>query len=105
MRLLLLAEYDGPCSHAEEKLRDRVFLRENLSCASKVELPYYSVDFYKAVCIYCGREGTGRQLNISDVAYPKCNSCNTKPDVIKRKRSKVVAEDLAGRKKKRQGKK
>ena len=72
-----LAEYDGPCSHAEEKLRDRVF----------------------------GREGTGRQLNINDVAYPKCNSCNTKPNVIKRKRSKVVAEDLAGRKKKMQGKK
>jgi DNA-directed RNA polymerase subunit RPC12/RpoP len=95
-----LAEYDGPCSAAEEKLRERVFVRENLSCASNIELPYYSVDFYKSVCIYCGREGTGRQLNISDTTYPKCNNCGAKPDVVKRKRNKVVAEDLAGGKKK-----
>ena len=97
-----LAEYDGPCSREEEKLLERVFVRENLSCTSNIEIRYYPVDFFKPVCIYCGREGTGRQLNVSNVSYPKCTSCSSKPDVLRRKRKNVVAEDLTGSKKRKQ---
>ena len=34
------------------------FLRENLSCISKIELPYFRVDSYKNVCVHCGMSGT-----------------------------------------------
>ena len=86
----------------DEKIRETVFARENMTCASDMELPYYSVDFFKPVCIYCGREGTTRQLNATELVYPKCNSCSSKPDVLRRKRKSVDEQDLQSGKKKKQ---
>ena len=55
-----LSEYLGHNGNRDdERVQKRVFVRENLSCLSKIELPYFSVESYKPICIYCGAEGTG----------------------------------------------
>ena len=43
----VLSEYQGTgCDpQGEIEMLKRVYIRENLPCASKIELPYYSVDF------------------------------------------------------------
>ena len=77
-----------------------MFVRENLLCTSKIELPYYSVDFYKKICVYCGLAGTSRLLGNAVDFYPKCPNCEAKPDVRRPKRKTVVENDLATKKKK-----
>ena len=94
------SEYEGPEEREEQKIRETVYTRENLSCSSKVELPNFSVDHLKPVCVHCGCEGTGRTLNISEINYPKCSQCGSKDDVPKRKRKIVTAEDLANKRNK-----
>ena len=37
-------------------IKDKVFVRENISCCSQIEIPYYSVGVFKDVCIHCGCE-------------------------------------------------
>ena len=32
------------------------FVRENLDCRVLIEIPYFSVDKYPKVCVYCGRK-------------------------------------------------
>ena len=39
-----LSEYNGTENREEEKISESVFSRENFSCQSKIELPYYSID-------------------------------------------------------------
>ena len=68
----------------------RVFVGENISCSSKIELPYFSVEAYPISCIYCGIGGTKRTLNKSVEHYPQCQSCSDKPNVLRRKRKTVV---------------
>ena len=60
----------------------KVFVRENLSCVSKIELPYYSVAFYKKIWVWCGVSGTSRMLGDAVEKYPKCTNCQEKPDVL-----------------------
>ena len=74
---------------------DKLFVRENLSCTSKIELPYYSVDSYKKICVYCGLPGTSRMLGDGIEFYPKCPNCNAKPAVARCKRKTVVDSDLS----------
>ena len=77
-----------------------IYVRKNISCASKIELPYYSVDNYPKICIYCGVKGTSRSLGNSAETYPKCEACKEKPDVQRRKRKTIVQTDLGNKKKK-----
>ena len=74
-----------------------VFPRENLRCTSNVELPYYSCDNLKPVCIYCGCNKT---VTKTIEFYPKCSRCKGGKDIAKRKRKTVVANDLVAKKKK-----
>ena len=53
-----LSEYLESGTDRDERHLKSIHVRENLSCSSKVELPYYSVDNYPVVCIYCGIGGT-----------------------------------------------
>ena len=80
-----------------KKYLKTIFIRENISRASKIELPYYSVDFYPKICIHCGLQGTSRTLGNSLEFYPKCIDCN-KLD-IRRKRKTVTENDLRKKKK------
>ena len=96
----VLSEYLGTGNDRDEKYLKSLFVRENISCSSKIELPYYTVDFYPKVCIYCGITGTSRILGNSTEHYPKCVECAQKPDVVRRKRKLVVAADLTKKTKK-----
>ena len=89
-----LLEYDGTENREEEKISESVFSQENLSCQSKIELPYYSIDFLKPVCIYCGKEGTKRTIEVNQVVYPKCKECEKENDIPHRKRKLVTSDDL-----------
>ena len=31
-----------------------VFVRQNMNCDSRIEIPYYSSECFSSVCIYCG---------------------------------------------------
>ena len=97
----VLSEYQGTGRELirEKEILQKVFVRENLSCMSKIELPYYSVDLYKKICVYCGISGTNRMLGNAIEHYPKCNNCSQKPDVLRRKREADVANDLGKKKK------
>ena len=99
-QLRALSEYLGSGGDKDEQLLKILFVRENLSCSSKMELPYYSIDHYPAVCVYCGVTGTKRTLNTTAEHYPKCHSCGEKPDVVRRKRKVLVQTDLGTKKKK-----
>ena len=65
-------------------LSTRFFVRENISCSSKIELPYFSVEAYPILCIYCGNGGTKGTLNKSVEHYPQCQSCSDNPNVLRR---------------------
>ena len=47
-----------------------------LCCLSKIEIPYYSVPFYKKSCIWCGISGTPRMLGQAVYIYEKYMNCN-----------------------------
>ena len=72
--------------------------RENVTCESPMEIPYYSSKLFKNVCFYCGRE---RSLMPSNVEfYPQCISCQSKTRANVAKRKQVVASDLVKKKQK-----
>merc|ERR1711928_307785 len=50
----VLADYEATGNDKDMKLLANIYVRENISCASKKKLPYYSVDNYPKICIYCG---------------------------------------------------
>ena len=81
---------------SDSEISDVVFIRENLACSSKIELPYYSVDAYKDVCIHCGLLliGEGTEEN-----YPKCNRCSSEPDVKRTMERTITSTDLKSAKK------
>ena len=93
-----LTEYVGSGNDRDERYLKSIYVRENISCTSKIELPYFSVDNYPIVCIYCGIGGTHRTLNSSVELYPKCNGCTEQPDVLRRKRK--AQGDFCSKKKK-----
>ena len=87
-------EYEGAVNAKEEKITKIVFARENLSCQGNIELPYFSIESYKKICIYCGIAGTNRILEASITNYPKCKRCENKPDIPKRKVKVIIESDL-----------
>ena len=62
-----ISEYMGTGTDRDEKYLKSIFVREDISCARKNELPYYSVDFYPQICIHCGMQGTSRKNFILSV--------------------------------------
>ena len=45
-----LSEYIESGTDRDERHLKSIYVRENIACTSKVELPYYSVDNYPVVC-------------------------------------------------------
>ena len=39
----------------DDSILTKVFTRENLSCNSMIELPYYTCKISKNICVYCGK--------------------------------------------------
>ena len=50
----VLFEYLGTGNDKDEKYLKSIYVRENISCSSKIELTYYSVDYFQKICIHCG---------------------------------------------------
>ena len=55
----------------------KVFVKENLSCMSIVEKPYFPCDFLKKVCIHCG---SSKNVTKPVDSYPKCNKQSCKKE-------------------------
>ena len=83
----------------DSKILLTVYVKENLSCTCPVEKPYYSCDFLKPVCYYCGK---GNNLVVSEQYFPKCTTakCRSEKNVNKPKRRTLTQADLAKKKKK-----
>ena len=85
-------------SHPNIDVTKKVFVRENISCATIMESSYYTCKVYQQVCVKCGKS---RKLLPPDVTYyPQCEKC-PKERVKVPKRKAVVEDDL---KKKKQAK-
>ena len=55
MAPVLRSIWDAP--NIETVLFERVFVQENLSFSANIELPYYSCENSKPLCIFCGNGG------------------------------------------------
>ena len=70
--------------------------RENLTCESPMEIPYYSSKLYENLCFYCGRERNLMRGNVE--FYPQYTSCQSKTRAKVAKRKQVVASDVVKKK-------
>ena len=84
--LYLSIQRSGGEPKIQREIFQKVFVRENFSYFSKIELPYYSVPFYKKICVWCGVSGTANVLRDGVEKYPKCANCKLKNDLGKGKK-------------------
>ena len=74
-----------------------LYCKENLSCTSPIEIPYYSSKIFPKICYHCG---SSKRLLCSDpVFYPQCNRCQSKEQQRIAKWKQVVNSDLGKSKK------
>ena len=94
-------EFVTDAKNKDGKIFEKVFVKENLSCISPVEKPYFSCKFLKPVCIHCG--ATNVTVSNADEFYPKCNrvKCRNETSITRTKRKIVIASDLASKNKKK----
>ena len=90
-------EIDADEENRDKDITNNVYVRENLNCSSKIEIPYYSCKGYSDICIYSGSKGN---LESDQKSYSKCVHCKEKPSVNRMKR-KIFSEDLTAKKKKK----
>ena len=75
-----------------------IHCRENLTCESPMEIPYYSSKLFKNLCFYCVQE---RNLMPSNMEfYSQFTSCQPKTRAKVAKRKQVVASDVVKKKQK-----
>ena len=60
---------------SDDSILNKVFTRENLSCNSMTELPYYTCKIFKNIFVCCGKAS---RLITSTENYPKCDRCSKK---------------------------
>ena len=77
--------------HEDVSVLTKVYVRENSTCESPIEIPYYSMN-REPLCIYCGQEN---ELKIWLICK-KCLDCN-KCAVPKRKQ-KSAGESSSSKK-------
>lgn len=66
----------------------KVFVRANLSCGDKIEVPYYSCGNYEPICIYCGLPDNLVSGDAATPIYPTCTDCFSQyPKAFRRKRN------------------
>ncbi len=66
-----------------------VFVRQNMNCESRIEIPYSSSESFSLICVHCGSEHDLVPASETEGMYPLCSSCKSdpnKPAVFKRKR-------------------
>ena len=87
-------------SQLDNAIFEKVFVRENLSCVTDIQLTYYSTNIFPDVCIHCWRKQNLVPKSMEN--YPRCRAraCFEKGDVVRRKRKVVTSNDLQQKKKK-----
>ena len=95
-----LSEYLGTGGDKDERFINSIFARENISCTSKIELPYYSVDHLPKICIHCGVGGTSRTLSNSVEHYPSASTATTNLLLCDRNERRLWRVTLRQKKKK-----
>ena len=95
----VLSEFLGTGNDKDERFLNTIYLRENIACSNKIDLPHYIVEMLPKLCIQCRASGTSQTLGNSVKYYPKCLECKEKPDILRRKRKAVTEKDLSKRKK------
>ena len=83
-------------NNPDETVLSKVFARENISCKSPIELPYYSCKAFKQVCIQCGKAS---KLIFDPPHYPQCECCQEIKKIKINKREKIIESDLVANKK------
>ena len=75
-----------------------IHCRENLTCESPMEIPYYSSKLFENLWFYCVQE---RNLMPSNIEfYSQFTSCHSKTRAKVAKRKEVVASDVVKKKQK-----
>ena len=85
----LIAEDSSPL---HKNLLCRVFVRANLTCADKVEIPYYSSEVFEDVCIHCGNPDNIVKGDEVEGIQPTCDFCwndESKTRILKQKRKQI----------------
>ena len=75
------------------RVAEHIFTRENISGKSNIEIPYYTLQLCKKICIRCGRLNGLQPTNPE--FYLQCNRCNDPP--VKRTpsyKSKPILTDV-----------
>ena len=71
---------DIECSSRDQELIGKVYIRANLTCADRVEIPYYSCGVHDPICIHCGSEDDLISGEQATPVYPTCSTCfSSKP--------------------------
>ena len=83
-------------NNPDETVLSKVFARENISCKIPIELPYYSCNTFKQVCIQCGKAS---KLIVDPPHYPQCECCQEIKKIKINKREKIIESDLVANKK------
>ena len=83
-------------NNPDETVLSKVFARENISCKIPIELPYYSCNTFKQVCIQCGKAS---KLIVDPQHYPQCECCKWIEKIKINKRKNTIESDLVANKK------
>ena len=82
-----------PPESVKEHIFQRVFVRKNMSCNTRIETPYFSSECFDIVCSHCGTSDSLLPQSENPDMYPLCTFCHadpTKKGILKRKRKLAV---------------
>ena len=63
----------------QNHILSRVFVRQNLNCDSRIEVPYFSSECFASVCIYCGSVQNLVPASETEGMYPFAYLANQTP--------------------------
>ena len=66
---------DIDCSSRDQELTGKVYIRANLTCSDKVEVPFYLCGVHDPICIHCGVEDDLISRKLAKPVYPTCSTC------------------------------
>lgn len=88
----------------DQELIGKVYVRANLTCTDKLEVPYYSYCAYDPICIHCGMEDdliSGEQANVVHMYILLAQlAFLASPKLFRRKRNLITSSSAPGIKKK-----
>ena len=96
---VLIREIPEDDIDGDKSILENIHIRENLSCTSNIEIPYYSAKIFKPRCIICGTASIEYLLPNDPMFYPQCSICES-PRIKIAKRKTISQCELAAKKQK-----